>query len=175
MMAAGAPVTSARALYGYAGKIFPRYLREGNACQHIQATALHFCRGRGLDVGCGNWPIYGAQGVDLKNGGDAYALPEGEFDFIFSSHCLEHLVDPIRALRHWTTRLKPGAPMFLYLPHPDMDYWLPQNCTKHLHTWRPADMARIVADLGLADVIHSERDLAWSFAVVGFNGGRDGN
>jgi hypothetical protein len=30
-------------------------------------------------------------------------------------------------------------------------------------------MARIVADLGFVDVIHGERDLAWGFAVVGFN------
>jgi hypothetical protein len=29
-------------------------------------------------------------------------------------------------------------------------------------------MAQIVSDLGFVDVIHSERDLAWSFAVVGF-------
>jgi hypothetical protein len=33
-------------------------------------------------------------------------------------------------------------------------------------------MAQIVSDLGFKNVIHSERDLAWSFAVVGFNLGQ---
>ena len=60
--------------------------------------------------------------------------------------------------------------MLLYLPHPDMEYWRPQNCRKHLHSWAPQEMATILNDLGFTDVMHSERDLAWSFAVVGFNG-----
>ena len=30
-------------------------------------------------------------------------------------------------------------------------------------------MRRILIDLGFADVLASERDLAWSFSVVGFN------
>lgn len=158
-------------LYQYAGQLFPDYLKRGNAVQHIATTALQFCRGRGVDVGCGRFPLYGAIGCDLSTGGDAYALPGDEpLDYVFSSHCLEHLADPVRALRHWQDRLQPGGVLFLYLPHPDMTYWLPQHCTKHLHAWRPADMARLVADLGFADVIHSERDLAWSFAVVAFNG-----
>ena len=94
----------------------------------------------------------------------------GEYDYVFSSHCLEHLVDPVGALLHWKTRIKPGGVLFLYLPHPSMTYWKPQHCRKHLHTWRPEDMAEIVRDLGFKDVIHSERDLAWSFAVVGRRG-----
>lgn len=97
-------------------------------------------------------------------------LPEGEFDFIFSSHCLEHLDNPVAALEHWKTRLKPGGVLFLYLPSPQMEYWRPQHCRKHLHQWQPVDMAQLVSDLGFVDVIHSERDLFWSFAVVGFNG-----
>jgi hypothetical protein len=30
-------------------------------------------------------------------------------------------------------------------------------------------MAKTLRDLGFKDVIHSERDIAWGFAVVGFN------
>lgn len=155
-------------IFEYRDHTYPTYLKFGNACQFITPAALHFCRGRGLDVGCGRWPLLGAIPVELTDGGNAMALPDGRFDFVFSSHCLEHLWDPIGALRHWKTRLRPGGVLFLYLPHPDMEYWLPQNCAKHLHTWRPDDMARIVRDLGFGNVIHSERDLAWSFAVVGF-------
>jgi SAM-dependent methyltransferase len=155
-------------LFTYRGTLYPSYLKHGNACQFITATALQFCKGSGLDIGAGRWPLPGATPVELRDGGDAMALPPGPHDYIFSSHCLEHLADPVRAIEHWKEGLKPGAPLFLYLPHPDMEYWRPQNCRKHLHSWTPAQMAQLMIDLGFVGVIHSERDLAWSFACVGF-------
>lgn len=164
-------------IFEYKGKLYPNYIRKGNACRFILPVAKQFCIGKGLDVGCGDWPLQGAQGIDVKQGGDAMALPEGTYDYIFSSHCLEHLENPIAALKHWKTRLWHGwnhdygaGVLFLYLPHPDMEYWLPQNCEKHLHSWQPKEMAKILSDLGFINVIHSERDMAWGFTVIGFAG-----
>lgn len=153
-------------IFEYRGNRYPRYIKHGNACQFIAATARQFCAGRGLDVGAGKWPLKGAIPVDLVSGGDAMNLPKGRFDYIFSSHALEHLSDPVGAIEHWKTRLRPGGWLFLYLPHPDMEYWLPQFNRKHRHAWRPADMAKMLTDLGFEDVIHGERDLAWGFAVA---------
>lgn len=158
-------------LYTYDGALFPEYLKTGNACQFIAPVAAHFCKGRGLDIGCGKWPLPGAVPIELKDGGDAMNLPEGVYDYAFSSHCLEHLTNPIAALEHWKSRLTEGGVLFLYLPHPDMSYWRPQRCRKHLHSWYPKDMAQILRDLGFKSVIHSERDMAWSFCVVGFANG----
>lgn len=138
--------------------------------QYIEPIARRFCKGKGIDVGCGIWPFMDATPVDLQSGGDAMALPQGQHDYVVSSHCLEHLANPVAAIEHWQTRIYPGGVLFLYLPHPDMDYWRPENCRKHLHTFYPADVARMLEALGFVDVIHSERDLAWSFAVVGYNG-----
>jgi SAM-dependent methyltransferase len=155
-------------IFEYAGGIFPEYLKHGNACQFIAPAAKQFCKGSGLDVGGGRWPLEGAEPVDALHGRDAMSLPAGQFDYVFSSHCLEHLPDPIAALEHWKTRIRPGGVLFVYLPHPDMTYWLPQHCRKHLHSWIPRQMVRIFRDLGFENVISSERDFAWSFAVVGF-------
>lgn len=157
-------------IFEYKGDLFPSYLKHGNAMQHVAATAAHFCQGRGLDVGAGKWPLPGAMPIELSNGQTAEALPDGEFDYIFSSHCLEHLINPVAALEHWQTRLRVGGVLFLYLPHPHMTYWRPQNCRKHLHQFWPKDIAVLLRDLGFCNVIHSERDLAWSFSAVGFNG-----
>ncbi len=157
-------------LYTYDGAIYPDYLKRGNATRWILPFASFFCVGRGVDVGCGKWPMSGAVPIDIETGGDAMRLPTREFgwDFIFSSHCLEHLPDPIGALLHWKERLRAGGVLCLYLPHPEMRYWNTTRNRQHLHEWEPVQMARIVRDLGFVDVIHSERDLAWSFAVVGF-------
>ncbi len=150
-------------------ELYPEYLKTGNASQHIIATAQHFCKGDGLDIGGGRWPFPGAVSIDLQNGGDACALTTTkQHDFIFSSHCLEHIDDYVRALEHWKSRIRPGGCLFLYLPHPDMTYWRPENCRKHRHIFHPFDMVETLRSLGFHDVIHSERDLAWSFSVVGF-------
>jgi len=155
-------------LFEYRGDIYPEYLRHGNAMQFILPTAQQFCRGRGVDVGAGKWPFPGALAIDLCNGGEARNLPAGEFDYVISSHCIEHLIDPVATLEHWQARLRPGGVLFLYLPHPDQKYWRPQHCRKHLHSWMPAQMAEILRDLGFVNVLHGERDLAWSFACVGW-------
>lgn len=155
--------------FEYRGALYPEYLRHGNACRFIAPIAKEFCRGVGLDVGCGKWPLPGARPIDLKRGDDAMALPEGTWDYVFSSHCLEHLPNPVEAIEHWKTRIVPGGVLFLYLPHPDMRYWRPENCRKHLHLFHPADVAAMLRELGFSNVLHSERDLAWSFACVGWN------
>jgi len=155
-------------LYQYDGKKYPEYLKSGNACRFIAPVAAEFCKGVGFDVGGGLWPLAGAEAVDIQMGGDAMALPgDHQVDYVFSSHCLEHLADPIGAIEHWISRIKSGGVLFLYLPHPDMTYWRPTRNRKHLHSWTPSQMVDILNDIGLCDVIFSERDMAWSFACVG--------
>jgi len=168
-------------IFEYKGKMYPEVIRNGDAVAYIERMALEFCRGDGLDIGATKeWRLQGARGVnpDFFDEFDAMNLPPGKIDFIFSSHCLEHLKDPIGALMLWRDKLKEGRAngwvydrakvLFLYLPHPDMEYWLPQNNRKHLHSWSPDQMRKILVDLGFSDVISSERDLYWSFAVVGW-------
>ena len=155
-------------IYEYKGQTYPEYLRGGNAMRFVAPYAAHFCVGDGLDIGCGRWPLPGAHPIDLERGGNAMVLPPGPFDYIFSSHCLEHLPNPVAALEHWHSRLRRRGVLFLSLPHPDMTYWRPENCRKHLHLFRPEDVARTLSEMGFVDLIRSERDLAWSFQVVGF-------
>lgn len=157
-------------LFDYDGVRYPGYLKTGNAMQFIEPIAKQFCRGIGLDVGCGKWPLPGARPIDRLRGDDVMSLPEGLWDYVFSSHMLEHLADPVSALEHWKTRLRAGGVLFLYLPSTQMRYWNTTRNRRHLHEWEPAQMARILRDLGFVDVLHSERDMAWSFCCLGFNG-----
>lgn len=136
----------------------------------IAPTAEYFCKGHGVDVGCSEWPLAGAIPIDLKSGGDAYALPGRNYDFVFSSHCLEHLPNYVKALRYWKECLKPGGVLFLYLPHPKMTYWHPANCDKHLHSFTPDEIHGLLQALGFKGVMSSGQDMYWSFCVIGFNG-----
>lgn len=155
-------------IYEYRGALYPDYLKTGNAMQFIAPVAQHFCRGRGYDVGAGRWPLPGAIPIDIQSGGDAMNLPAGPVNFVFASHVLEHLENPVAAIEHWKSRLAPQGVLFLYLPHPDMRYWRPAQNRKHLHEWYPHQVVDMLRDLRFTYVIHSERDMAWSFAAVGF-------
>jgi len=160
-------------VYNYKGSIYPEYLKNGNAVGHIEQIASQFCKGKGLDIGgFYGWTLPGAIPINIADkilDYDAYNLPaHSELDYIFSSHCLEHLTDPIKALEYWIDHLMSGGTLFLYLPHPDMAYWRPENNRKHLHMWQPSEMADIFNALGLENVINSERDMYWSYSVVGF-------
>jgi SAM-dependent methyltransferase len=159
-------------IFEYKGDMYPDYIRNGNAVGHIQTIAQEFCKGKGLDIGgFYGWTLPGAVPINIADSildFDAYSLPDyDQLDYIFSSHCLEHLPDPVKALEYWYSKLKKGGVLFLYLPHPDMAYWRPENNRKHLHMWYPKDMASLIRSLNFNQVIHSERDLYWSFSVVG--------
>jgi len=159
-------------IFEYKGKVYPECIRNGNANKFIEPFAKEFCKGKGLDIGgFGDWifPDAKAINITIDDEYDAYNLPDEKYDFIFSSHCLEHLNNYIEALEYWKTKLKKDGVLFLYLPHPDMEYWLPQNNRKHLHSFSPIEIAGAMVDLGFEDLIWSERDLYWSFAVIGFN------
>ena len=85
----------------YDGQEVPQYISEGFHAQYIFPIATKVCEGLGLDIGCGqeDWKLPGSFGIDPKiNEWDAYNLPgnsmgESRWDYIFSSHCLEHLPD----------------------------------------------------------------------------------
>jgi SAM-dependent methyltransferase len=82
-----------------------------------------FCRGKGLDIGYGGDLLAeNCQGFDLEDG-DAHCLAgfeDEEFDFVYSSHTLEHLFDIQLALKNWWRVLKPGGFLILYLPDRDL-------------------------------------------------------
>lgn len=91
---------------------------------HIQKLT-----GQGLDIGGGNDPFRPIAGQcrlwDRKQGdGDARHLNGLELesvDYVYSSHCLEHLQDPIGALKRWIEVIKPEG--YLYFAVPDYDLY----------------------------------------------------
>ena len=59
---------------------------------------------------------------DLEDG-DAQKMEgaaDNSFDFVHSSHCLEHLHDPREGLRNWLRILKPGGYLVVSIPDEDL-------------------------------------------------------
>jgi SAM-dependent methyltransferase len=78
--------------------------------------------GRGIDIGCGDDPVTPDCVRWDREQGDAQALPglrSATFDWVYSSHFLEHLPDPGRALRRWEV-LKPGGKLLVVVPDEDL-------------------------------------------------------
>jgi len=76
-----------------------------------------------LDIGAGADPVApGAVVFDLGQG-DANrisGLEPASFDCVYSSHCLEHMIDPVASLANWWTFVRPGGALFLIVPDEDL-------------------------------------------------------
>ena len=148
---------------------YPAFQASGNAARFARPFAEEICKGTGYDIGCNRpeWALPGAIQIDpLLCDYDAYNLPDGEVDYIHSSHCLEHLPDWVKALEYWMSKIKTGGTLFLYLPHPDQRYWLPWNNRKHLHSFPPDIIRAFLLDHGWINVFVSQRDLNHSFIAI---------
>ncbi len=87
-------------------------------------------RGSGIDVGAGpvdmppEWRWWTQLDMDCTpwdvEQGDARLLegvPDEHYDWLFSSHCLEHLETPNVALENWVRVVKPGGRLLISVPH----------------------------------------------------------
>jgi SAM-dependent methyltransferase len=153
------------------GKDYPALTAHGFAAQFAFPFAEKLCKGTGYDIGCNrpNWQLPGSIPVDPAipgNGHDAMNLPMN-VDFIFSSHCLEHLPDWVGALDYWHTRLNPGGVLFLYLPHPEQEYWLPFNNRKHIHSLTPFIVRKYLEARNWKNIFVTDGyDLNYSFYAI---------
>lgn len=157
-------------------KNYPFFQSLGNASQFAIPFAKHYCKGLGVDIGFGReeWKFPGAIGVEVSgdNNFDAYNIPD-ELDYIYSSHCLEHLHDWVKAIEIWCSKLKKTGCLFLYLPHPDQEYWLPWNNRKHKHVLHPQDVVNCIKNFGMSHVFCSNMDLNHSYCVIAYNDGNN--
>lgn len=180
----------------YHGKRYPDICRRGNACAAIAEKADVYCEGNGLDIGAGAYPLGGALPVRdnvnfVYHGGrqtrraspylrgiNAYNLDcfaDNFFDYIFSSHCLEHLDKPQAALNLWTKKIRIGGLVFLYLPHPSMELWrMGSPWVGKNHRWipEPKQVCEMLKTAGLTIYDATmEPDKFYSFYAVGCKNG----
>lgn len=85
----------------------------------LYAKYLH---GQGLDIGCGTDKLElencEIRGWDMPDGDAQFlqGIKSESLDFIFSSHCLEHMESARVALGRWARCVKPGGVVFIVVP-----------------------------------------------------------
>jgi SAM-dependent methyltransferase len=152
-------------LITFKGKKYPKFQSEGFAARWAFPFAQEVCKGEGLDIGYSKpeWKLPGAIGIDdgimcTTDGEERFGAMDatmfgGIYDYIFSSHCLEHLNDWVGVLNYWIEKIRSGGVLFLYLPHPDQEYWKPWNNRKHVNILYP---------LELSAYFNQHQDVSWS-------------
>jgi SAM-dependent methyltransferase len=117
---------------------------------HTAGFASHYFVGHGIDVGCGldslaNYAalfprIKSITDFDLPDGDAQYLAKHGDasFDFLHSSHCLEHMRDPRVALTNWLRVVKPSGYLIIMIPDEDLyeqGIWPSTFNNDHKHTF----------------------------------------
>ena len=106
--------------------------------------------GDGVDIGCGPDPLSKyAQQFPLMTGLKEWDLQDGDaqkmasalddsYDFVHSSHCLEHLFDPYEAFDNWIRICKPGGHIITTIPDEDLyeqGVWPSNHNPDHKTSW----------------------------------------
>ena len=110
-----APAEIYRKFAGETFKSHNRRVREG--------FFEKYCNGEGLDIGYGGDIITpDCSGWDFRNGDAQYlsGIDDESFDFVYSSHCLEHMYDVQIALKNWFRVVRKGGYLLLAIPHRDL-------------------------------------------------------
>jgi SAM-dependent methyltransferase len=102
---------------GETSKAYHRRKKEGWFEEFIQNP--------GIDIGCGIDPINDSFALwdQMYGCGDATymdGVSDSSYKTVYSSNCLEHLVDPIEAIINWWRILQPGGHLIILVPHRDL-------------------------------------------------------
>jgi SAM-dependent methyltransferase len=133
------------------------------------SSVASFCNGNGLDPGAGG-RTFSAETLRMdvlpsrspQVLGDAHRLPfrEAHFDFVVTSHLLEHLDDTRGVLAEWLRVVRVGGHVCSILPNTTYTRGQNSDPTPHLHEWSPSDFVR--------KILGFDRDAArWWFEARG--------
>ena len=139
----------------------------------IRGMVENWIQGFGLDVGCGEDKIAdNALGLDCRNLAcvtickkldDLSLFGDGQFDFVFSSHFLEHIKNPTAMLSEMKRVLKKDGRIILYLPNPDK---YKENNPEHMHLWRPTEFKKIIKNR-FKQIKFDDKSFDYSYLYVG--------
>ena len=149
-----------------------RESKKSNAYRPPEFFAKYLT-GRVIDIGCGDDPVTAsAERFDIADGDANEVLkfrPAQSYDAVYSSHCLEHMNDPLSALKQWWSLLKSGGYLVVVVPEENLyeqGYWPSIFNSDHKTTfriggagsWSPVsiDLRAAIGSLPGAEIVTAE-------------------
>jgi len=152
-------------------------------------------KGKGIDIGAGQdnvnkdnifKDVEYCESFDVGHGDAQYInsyKPENFYDFVHSSHCLEHMVDPFEAIKNWFSLVKPGGYLVVTVPDEDLyeqGYWPSKFSTCHNWTmtinkeksWSPksVNVLGLIQSLEKYEIIKIELvDVNYNYSLKNFD------
>ena len=132
-------------------KVFYQFLNRPHRRQRTRNLIQKFApEGFGLEIGVGARTVCPVNRTVLSDAYESHGIHRSiakvffradhipyekeTFSFVLSEHTLEHLTNPIKALKEWQRVLKPGGKVILVLPHRDrgQDKYRQRTSLQHL-------------------------------------------
>ena len=163
-------------------------------CAEVLSVWNWCSEGRGADIGSGGRTLTpdtirvdSNPLVAADYQADACALPftDGELDWLYSGHTIEHLPDPLAALLEWLRCVRVSGHVCVVVPNTAFTLGQNTDPTPHLHEWTPREFVAEVfgwddknlpwyearCGIGnghvLGEIIHADEACrSWSFCVV---------
>jgi len=115
----------------------------------------------GIDLGCQFDPLnHTFRRWDIRFGDSDATFMEGvddnQFQTVYASHLLEHLDDPVTAIKNWYRILRPTGHLIICVPHRDL-YEKKKNLPSH---WNPQHKWFWLPDQKELPVTQSLNDIA---------------
>jgi ubiquinone/menaquinone biosynthesis C-methylase UbiE len=132
---------------------------KNHARRESNGDYLKYFSGLGIDIGCGSAPLpIQCHHWDLPEGDATYmeGVEDNYYDWVYSSHCLEHLDSPVRAIENWWRILKPGGHLIVVVPDLylyERGQWPSPNTKSHKQYFTMTRLMGLVATLQGAQVM----------------------
>jgi ubiquinone/menaquinone biosynthesis C-methylase UbiE len=148
-----------------------------------------YLNGYGIDIGAGDDILEVEEGRvdawDLEHGDAQYmvGVNDNTYDFVYSSHCLEHMKDVEESLKNWFRILKPYGHLYFTVPeyvlyeklrfpsiyNPDhknsFSYYITRQKTKRLNHYHVNDMITIIEKLNCTFVLCDLEDKNFDYNI----------
>jgi SAM-dependent methyltransferase len=123
-------------------------LRNRQFCSHLEYVSQDFCQyegmGDGVALQTGAWDT---TRIDLVSDIASIPEPDNSFDVVLCTEVLEHVPDPLAAIREFSRLIKPGGLIILTVPFCSLTHFAPFHFATGLSRYW---YERHLIDLGFA-------------------------
>ena len=139
--------------------LFPIY-RDVNSISNVNFSSHTFWEGEIVDGN--NFRYFGNKvGIQyILEGNNLNKIKDNHFDFLISSHTLEHIANPIKALIEWKRIIIKGGCLFLILPNKKNNFDHTRKITEFDHLIYDYDNKTEEDDMTHLDEVLNKHDLS---------------